>query len=161
MKDIVVILILFFLLWYFLSVSPNPIKKSITVVGKPLIIVPSTVTPSTATPSTVTPSTVTPSTVTPSTITPSIIPGTSNVILTRTGILGHSVDEYGYVYFPEEYYTPYGKKIRYIMRGPYCNNNKTNPECIKFKAAYCSKPFNKKNMGLCLNNNYLENFVNY
>ena len=27
MKDIVVILILFFLLWYFLSVSPNPIKK--------------------------------------------------------------------------------------------------------------------------------------
>ena len=141
MKDIVVILILFFLLWYFLSVSPNPIKKSITVVGKPLIIVPSTVTPST--------------------VTPSIIPGTSNVILTRTGILGHSVDEYGYVYFPEEYYTPYGKKIRYIMRGPYCNNNKTNPECIKFKAAYCSKPFNKKNMGLCLNNNYLENFVNY
>ena len=151
MKDIVVILILFFLLWYFLSVSPNPIKKSITVVGKPLIIVPATVTPST----------VTPSTVTPSTVTPSIIPGTSNVILTRTGILGHSVDEYGYVYFPEEYYTPYGKKIRYIMRGPYCNNNKTNPECIKFKAAYCSKPFNKKNMGLCLNNNYLENFVNY
>ena len=141
MKDIVVILILFFLLWYFLSVSPNPIKKSITVAGKPLIVVPSTVTPST--------------------ITPSIIPGTSNVILTRTGILGHSVDEYGYVYFPEEYYTPYGKKIRYIMRGPYCNNNKTNPECIKFKAAYCSKPFNKKNMGLCLNNNYLENFVNY
>ena len=141
MKDIVVILILFFLLWYFLSVSPNPIKKSITVVGKPLIIVPATVTPST--------------------VTPSIIPGTSNVILTRTGILGHSVDEYGYVYFPEEYYTPYGKKIRYIMRGPYCNNNKTNPECIKFKAAYCSKPFNKKNMGLCLNDNYLENFVNY
>ena len=42
MKDIVVILILFFLLWYFLSVSPNPIKKSITVVGKPLIIVPAT-----------------------------------------------------------------------------------------------------------------------
>ena len=151
MKDIVVILILFFLLWYFLSVSPNPVKKSITVVGKPLIIVPATVTPST----------VTPSTVTPSTVTPSIIPGTSNVILTRTGILGHSVDEYGYVYFPEEYYTPYGKKIRYIMRGPYCNNNKTNPECIKFKAAYCSNPFNKKNMGLCLNNNYLENFVNY
>ena len=146
MKDIVVILILFFLLWYFLSVSPNPNKKSITVVGKPLIIVPATVTPAT---------------VTPSTVTPSIIPGTSNVILTRTGILGHSVDEYGYVYFPEEYYTPYGKKIRYIMRGPYCNNNKTNPECIKFKAAYCSKPFNKKNMGLCLNNNYLENFVNY
>jgi hypothetical protein len=151
MKDIVVILILFFLLWYFLSVSPNPNKKSITVVGKPLIIVPATVTPAT----------VTPATVTPSTVTPSIIPGTSNVILTRTGILGHSVDEYGYVYFPEEYYTPYGKKIRYIMRGPYCNNNKTNPECIKFKAAYCSKPFNKKNMGLCLNNNYLENFVNY
>ena len=160
MKDIVVILIIFFLLWYFFSVSPNPIKKSITVVGKPLIIVPSTVTPSTATPSTVTQSTVTPSTVTPSTITPSIIPGTSNVILTRTGILGHSVDEYGYVYFPEEYYTPDGKKIRYIMRGPYCNKNKTNPECIKFKAAYCSNTFNK-NMGLCLNDNYLENFVNY
>ena len=140
MKDIVVILIIFFLLWYFFSVSPNPIKKSITVAGKPLIVVPSTVTPST--------------------VTPSIIPGTSNVILTRTGVLGHSVDEYGYVYFPEEYYTPDGKKIRYIMRGPYCNKNKTNPECIKFKAAYCSNTFNK-NMGLCLNDNYLENFVNY
>jgi hypothetical protein len=97
----------------------------------------------------------------PGYVTPGTIPGTSNVTLTRTGVLGHSIDEYGYVYFPEEYDTPVGKKIRYIMRGPYCNKNTSNPDCIKFKADYCANPFNKRHMGLCTNGNYLETFINY
>lgn len=90
--------------------------------------------------------------------TPEILTPVGEIKLNRTGIWAEK-DQYGYIYYPEEFDTPNGKRIRYIMRGTYCNKNKDNVECHKFKNSFCSDLFNARNMGLCINGNYTETYA--